>query len=156
MIANPGKAIKIGQKITQDQRKNPKWRLSSYFHSSFSPISSPCGGCFHLSKSIYQECNHLDRQTVKFLSIIFFFFFIDSWIFSGKFMTKSRRVCLILTMRPTVSRLDPSRLEPLAARLQAAKIAALQAVAVKNYCWTDCQLLLSYIIEAATLKEIHI
>ena len=26
-----------------DQRKNPKWRVSSYFHSSFSPISRPCG-----------------------------------------------------------------------------------------------------------------
>ena len=29
-----------------DQRKNPKWRISSYFHSSFSPIYSPCGANF--------------------------------------------------------------------------------------------------------------
>ncbi len=28
----------------RDQGKNPKLRVSSYFHSSFSPISSHCGG----------------------------------------------------------------------------------------------------------------
>ncbi len=26
-----------------DQRKNPKWQVSSYFNNHFSPISSPCG-----------------------------------------------------------------------------------------------------------------
>ena len=29
--------------VFPDQRKNLKWRISLYFHSSFSPISGPCG-----------------------------------------------------------------------------------------------------------------
>ena len=34
----------IGEKKHSDQGKNPKLLVSSYFHSSFSSISSPCGG----------------------------------------------------------------------------------------------------------------
>ena len=32
-----------GRRDLLDQGKNPKWPVSSYFHSSFSPISSPYG-----------------------------------------------------------------------------------------------------------------
>ncbi len=40
------KREKVTKKVIKisDQSKNPKWRVSSYFHSSLSPNSSPCGG----------------------------------------------------------------------------------------------------------------
>ncbi len=37
-----GVFVSILYKEIRDQRKNPKQRVSSYFHSSFSPNSSPC------------------------------------------------------------------------------------------------------------------